>query len=120
MIDHRERFPKMLSTAYDVSPPPGWDALVEALLKRIHDSLDSEAREAFRVSQIKEKYGELRVYHNGDDEVEAMVDEATETSRRTCQICGEPGKITNNKGWVAALCEEHAKKPYMVPTCELR
>jgi hypothetical protein len=64
-----------------------------------------------RLSQIKEKFAELRVYASGGatgataDEIWARIDEATEESRRTCQECGQPGE-QRTTGWWRTLCDE--------------
>lgn len=58
--------------------------------------------------QIKEKYGELRWYHNGDvgelgDEIIAA---AEHLSEHVCEVCGAPGQV-NRKGWMKCRCPEH-------------
>lgn len=106
--DLRESFPDLLRHAYDVSPPPGWVPLVHRLLQRVDAALSREDREEFRVSQIKEKFGGLRVYHNGRDDIETMVDAADEEAQRTCEVCGAPGRKRTG-GWIAVRCDEHAE-----------
>lgn len=59
--------------------------------------------------QVKEKYGGLRFYYTGgDDVIEGMVSLAETLSFRTCEICGSPGKPRRD-GWVRTLCDSHAK-----------
>ncbi len=65
--------------------------------------------------QVKEKFGCLRVYTTySDDAIEGMVDMASVLSGRTCENCGNPGKIASYSGWYRPLCpkcaEEHVKK----------
>lgn len=58
-------------------------------------------------TQVKEKFGTLRFYHNGgDDMIDGMVYMAEEMSSRTCEVCGNPGK-TSGSGWLKTTCEEH-------------
>ncbi len=72
--------------------------------------LAPEERENFRISQIKEKLG-LRVYHNGGSpDIDALVDGAEEEAKRTCQICGQPGRPVSVGGWYAVLCEDDEAK----------
>jgi hypothetical protein len=59
-------------------------------------------------SQVKEKYGGLRFYYSGGDEIiEAYVHVAEMISERTCEVCGAPGKMQDG-GWIVTRCNEHA------------
>jgi len=54
--------------------------------------------------QVKEKFGELRVYmHNSSEQMEDRIDEATLLSLKTCETCGKPGKSYDD-GWIRTLC----------------
>ena len=67
------------------------------------------------IEQIKEKFGELRIYlsmhRQIDDYVWGVIDFAEEMSRVTCEVCGAPGE-TITKSWHKTLCEQHAKERY--------
>lgn len=59
----------------------------------------------FYIVQIKEKFGELRIYPNEyySPKITEIIDKYTEISRRTCIVCGRPAtKITLN--WIAPFC----------------
>ena len=64
--------------------------------------------------QIKEKFGGLRVYtRSGPRFVEAIqeelreaVGEAEAKSFKTCEMCGQPGKI-GGSSWAKTFCSEH-------------
>jgi len=59
--------------------------------------------------QVKEKFGTLRFYYSGgDDVIDGMVQMAEAMSSVTCEECGAPGK-TNDKGWLSTRCEAHTK-----------
>lgn len=59
-------------------------------------------------TQVKEKYGTLRFYYyGGDDIVAAYVDMAESMSSVMCEVCGAPGH-SRGGGWVQTLCDEHA------------
>lgn len=61
------------------------------------------------VSQVKEKFGMLRFYyHGGDDVVKGLVQMAEAMSEVTCEVCGKPGKLRDGR-WVQTLCDEHDK-----------
>jgi hypothetical protein len=60
-------------------------------------------------TQIKEKFGTLRFYYNGgDDMVDGVVRMAEAMSAVTCETCGNEGK-TRSGGWIRTLCDEHEK-----------
>lgn len=60
------------------------------------------------VAQIKEKFGGLRFYYDGGDEhISGMVRMAEIWAGRSCETCGNKGKIRHG-GWVRTLCDEHA------------
>lgn len=60
-----------------------------------------------RYSQIKEKFGTLRVYTDGtDDEINGMIRMAEAMSGRTCEECGAPGELRPG-GWYRTLCNQH-------------
>jgi uncharacterized protein with HEPN domain len=72
----------------------GWFSLIERLSLKLAEDPN------LVVAQVKEKFGRLVVYF-GDSalaspEVEAAtdaaLDEATEESKRTCELCGDPGE----------------------------
>jgi hypothetical protein len=60
----------------------------------------------FKVSQVKEKFGELRYYHSGSSErIHTLVRMAEYLSSVTCEQCGEPGKL-RGKGWLKTECDK--------------
>lgn len=62
------------------------------------------------LSQVKEKFGTLRFYYDGGNEViRGMVSMAESMSARTCEECGNPGR-TRGGGWIRTLCDTHAEK----------
>ena len=59
------------------------------------------------VAQIKEKFGGLRFYYDGgDDVVSGMVRMAEAWADNTCEVCGNVGKMRRG-GWVRTLCDAH-------------
>jgi len=59
----------------------------------------------FVAVQIKEKFGTLRLYHDGgDDYCRGVVEMAEVMSGCTCEICGSPGR-TAGAGWIRTLCD---------------
>lgn len=62
------------------------------------------------VDQVKEKFGGLRFYyHGGDDVVDGMVRMAESWAGHICEQCGNPGTIRHG-GWVRTLCDKHEEE----------
>ena len=86
----------------------GWFDLVAELSQQI-DDLAKAARlsgdDYPEAVQVKEKFGGLRFYTEGvPDEIYAAINAAEAKSIETCEVCGRPGKQTND-GWIRTLCE---------------
>jgi hypothetical protein len=84
--------------------------LIDSHKKHIAQSDYEQARKdnvaAFRWSQIKEKYGTLRLYHYGGDEfISGVIAMAERMSSVTCEVCGSPGELSGG-GWVRTLCAD--------------
>lgn len=88
---------------------PGWDNLIQTLCEGINSHVKHNKCPPVHITQIKEKYGSLRFYYyGGDDIVDGMVRMAELVSEYTCEQCGKPGKIRDD-GWLKTLCDEHLK-----------
>ena len=93
----------------------GWYELIWELLHDIRKQCKKKLLKC-RVSQIKEKYGGLRLYYDAwskaedarfDDEIDNLIKEAEDKSLTICEECGAPGSIRKG-GWINTLCDEHA------------
>jgi hypothetical protein len=57
--------------------------------------------------QVKEKFGGLRFYYDGgDDIIDGMVRMAESWAANTCEECGAPGTVRHG-GWIRTLCDKH-------------
>lgn len=98
--------------AYSV--PEGWYDLIDSLCSGIEATLTRKQLEDLVVIQIKEKLGLVRYYYTTNDPkvrvvVNKLVEEATEQSGRTCLRCGSACEVKNLCGYIAPLCDFHAK-----------
>lgn len=67
---------------------------------------DYESIPPVQITQIKEKFGTLRFYYNGgDDIIGGMVWLAEHMSGSTCEICGSTKYVYQTKGWIKTTCE---------------
>ena len=84
-----------------ISCGPGW----YPILARIEERL-SELDPDYEVNQIKEKFGTLRFYWEGDiPNGDVIVDEAEAESARTRELCGSVGHLRTRAGWLKTLCD---------------
>jgi hypothetical protein len=80
------------------------------LIWKLCEDLDSLVPDNFEVVQVKEKFGGLRFYiDNGSDAIYDRIGQAEDESFKTCEVCGNPGKVRGG-GWISTLCDEHVKK----------
>lgn len=62
----------------------------------------------YRITQIKEKYGELRWYDNySSPRVSEIKEKYALKSYYTCKECGAPAYGMVNAGWISPYCKEH-------------
>ncbi|MES9537822.1 hypothetical protein [Actinomadura sp. NPDC000600] len=96
---------------------PGW----RDILMRAHAQLVAVLPN-YQVAQVKEKWGMLDVHlsvytdpvtgglgisRELGSRVSAILNAARDESRRTCEVCGEPGSETGRE-WIRTLCPDHA------------
>jgi hypothetical protein len=107
-----EDAPRMLSERI----PDGWGRWIQCgpgwspILARLNDRLEAIAPD-YQVLQIKEKFGTLRFYlGNGYHQLgEAAVAEAEGESARTCELCGNPGRLRVRNSWYRTVCDDCAR-----------
>lgn len=57
------------------------------------------------ITQIKQKFGSLRVYASVTDGVQKIIDKTETLCNNTCEYCGKPDTThVMIKGWVRNLC----------------
>ena len=93
----------------------GWYKILEDLSLKLEKLIEQYIKEypeveyPPRASQVKEKYGTLRFYMSGEtDEMSKLIDEAEKLSEKTCEECGEPGRLRGTS-WIKTLCNECTK-----------
>lgn len=97
--------------------PEGWRiAFGEFLLEDLRDALlKTNYLDRFRLFDVKEKYGSLRIYCNAAiQEVHDVIRKYEYISQYICFNCGSPHAcIVNDYGWYLPLCEECWNKEKM-------
>jgi hypothetical protein len=135
----QERYPKIFGLKENSNEPyrlyglecdDGWFDLIDTLCKNIQHHIDwkikdlsEDEKEGFQVvaTQIKEKFGSLRYYHNGgDDYIEGMISMAESMSSKICETCGEKATV-QTKGWIKNICHAcHIKRNFKEKGFELK
>lgn len=93
----------------------GWYGLIREVCEQITETLSkTQNSEDFCFSQIKEKYGQLRIYVNDySDEIAEILDKAEEKSATICEDCGTTENVTQNTlGWISSLCPTCRENKY--------
>ncbi len=93
--------------------PIGWRKafgmeMCKDIKQALLDNYGRKALKAYRVIDIKEKFGGLRWYDNAAPEaVRAIIDYYEEKSYKICINCGKTAKYVS-KGWISPYCEDCA------------
>lgn len=101
--------------------PTGWAVIVDTLCTGIDRLLSDEQARCFRVEQVKEKFGTLRMYlsfdridpegFNPDPAIlDALIDAAVAASATTCCVCGASGQMRDLDGFSTVRCDAHANR----------
>ena len=96
--------------------PKGWLPVIDKLCACIQHYIDYHVSytkdghvkpQQVRCSQMKEKFGGLRFYTDGHDEVvEGMIKMAEHLCDITCQDCGSEEDLGITSGWITVLCRK--------------
>jgi len=93
----------------------GWRELLEVAASRIAAALAADPSGSLTISQIKSKYGTLRLYYDvrGRPETEAAIAEAVDLAEArsacTCETCGAEGRLFDDGGWFVTACDAHQR-----------
>ena len=103
----------------------GWWPLIEKVAAAIDSFNAAHPNSPVEVTQIKQKFGGLRIYYyNAPEDIRQLIDEVIETSWHTCEKCGcTEGVTTNKDGYILTLCpscREQVKRRIIVKTIKLK
>lgn len=97
----------------------GWFDLIDTLCGQLQFWTDNNGAPQVVAKQVKEKFGTLRFYYSGGNEVTfGMVVMAQSMSARICEVCGAPGALEDNKGWYRVSCPAHSGQRREIPDRE--
>lgn len=90
----------------------GWYWLIDNLCGCIQSYINANEKPQLEIVQLKEKFGELRIYTNGSNElIQGMIWLAENMSYNICENCGSTTNITHTKGYIQTLCKKCYEKP---------
>lgn len=86
------------------------------LIQNLHDNI-VEIDPDYKLDQVKEKFGGLRYYITTSSDVEdykirlidQLISVAEHQSYKTCETCGQLGKLRKDNYWVYTSCNECMK-----------
>ncbi len=110
-LELKEKYPELLQgmdmtiqescMAWGMEIGEGWSKIMSELCEKI-------SKKGVVLTQVKEKFGTLRVYFSAPekvhDEVDNLINKAEGKSAKTCEVCGGDGK-TRGGGWLVTLCD---------------
>ena len=91
--------------------PQGWiDTFGKQMCDDLMEALGDYATE-WEIIQVKEKYGQMRLYHNGcpkeiSSNVERIIGKYSYISQFVCSLCGSLDAQLYNDGWVQPWCDK--------------
>lgn len=99
--------------AWGIECGDGWLPIITDCLQAIVDT-----NIPVQISQIKEKFGTLRIYYsidsleiNDHNTIQQIVAKAEERAAKTCEVSGEEGSLRRINGWLVTLSDaEYSKR----------
>jgi hypothetical protein len=117
------KYPEQFKNLKGIECDDGWYDLLDKLFYVVKNRMDYAQRLNqpldFGWQQIKEKFGGLRAYcYGSDDLINGAITMAESVSYMTCEVTGEKGKIRRKKiiegevvpAWMKTLCDIEAEK----------
>ena len=88
----------------------GWYWLIEELCRSLQWDTNHNRHPQVVASQVKEKFGTLRFYTEGEDDRQSgMISLAYNMSATICEECGSAGTLRQDRPWVKTLCDSCAE-----------
>ena len=106
----RDKSPRETCMCYGCDCASGW----EPIIREACEKLTALNEPKLKFTQVKEKFGSLRLYtslHN--EEIGKIVRDAENKSCETCEECRTTDNVTTKgPGWILTLCEKCRKERF--------
>ena len=95
---------------YDIGK--GWYRLMREVILEIDEyNFEHPGTDPLKITDVKEKFGELRISTNYYvPEVDEVIDAITNKSRTVCENCGKEAETYEIHGWLHTLCKNCKNK----------
>ncbi len=101
-----KKYPTLFKLPCYIECGGGWYKILDELFEKLAQDKTT------RLAQVKEKWGQLRIYADCHTEESFFLIEAAEKkSLKVCEFCGNKGK-PQNTSWVKVLCNKCADKHF--------
>ena len=90
-----------------------WDKLIKNMCDEIWMRIESKPPVLIDVTDLKEKWGKLRIYYKSEVCIDDIIDKYEKISGEICQLCGLPGRMVT-EGWHRVLCPNCIESSKMV------
>ena len=128
----QEKYPKLFNNIY-IECGEGWKSIIENMCEQIitheaflessgvhvvgfeDDLINEDDYCLVRFFQIKQKFGGLRVYYDGGNNIiQDIVRDAETKALTTCEYCGskENVKLRRRNSWLYTGCDKHDSTKY--------
>lgn len=115
-MDISEQFPDLINQhATPSHVPVGWNMIITDMLMGIRAVCKEEPTASIQILQIKEKFGQLRVYYRkvglstkNEKILDDLISQAESLANITCDVCGDLGTLGQDCV-MAVRCEKHKK-----------
>ena len=105
----KAKYPDLIPDHFGFECFDGWLQILDDFFAVVATELPEG--KTFRLRQVKEKMGGLRIYYDLDVDDLTTIDVASDVaiarSYRTCEICGKRGHFSKRGGLLTVVCEEH-------------
>lgn len=104
--------PKQTAMCWGIECGDGWFWLLDNLCESLQSFIDNNGSEQIVCRQIKEKFGELRFYSNGQNKILfGYISFAGRLSQSICETCGTTENVIQTEGgWVQTICQKCLSK----------
>lgn len=87
---------------------PGWHPLLERYAANVDYHVSKGDMPPVELRDIKEKFGTLRVYTQGGNELSTILEAFVEDlSGYYCEDCGKLATMGSKQGWFRTTCADH-------------
>lgn len=111
--DLRAKYPRLLRPETHFMCHEGWAAILDRYFAVVDTAMPDG--ETYRIGQIKEKMGTIRIYDSVYGDAWASVAAVTEAYRlaearslHTCEYCGQRGRLRKRRAYLTVTCDDHA------------